>query len=71
MKAELIIGGENGLVLPAVEEGVQWTTQRRGTPGKLVFKVIRDNKLVFSEGAAVRLTVDGKKVFFEIGRAHV
>lgn len=64
VKTELILGGENGLVLPAVEEGIEWTTQRRGTPGKLVFKVIKDNKLKFSEGAAIRLTVDGQKVFY-------
>ena len=66
MNVELIIASSDGsvLLLPAVEEGVQWTTQRRGTPGKLVFKVIRDNELVFSEGSAVRLTVDGKKVFY-------
>lgn len=66
MNVELIIASSDGsvLLLPAVEEGVQWTTQRRGTPGKLVFKVIRDNELVFSEGSAVRLTVDGRKVFY-------
>lgn len=64
MKTELILEGENGLVLPAVEEGTEWTTQMRGTPGKLVFKAVNDSGLVFSEGSAVRLTVDGKKVFY-------
>ena len=66
MDVELIIASPDGseILLPAVEEGIEWTTQRRGTPGKLVFKVIKDSKLNFSEGAAIRLTVDGQKVFY-------
>lgn len=66
MDVELMISSSDGaeLLLPAVEEGIQWTTQRRSTPGKLVFKVIKDDRLDFSEGAAVRLTVDGNKVFY-------
>ena len=66
MDVELMISSSDGaeLLLPAVEEGIQWTTQRRSTPGKLVFKVIQDDRLDFSEGAAVRLTVDGNKVFY-------
>ena len=66
METELIITGTDGkkLLLPSVEEGIEWTTQRRSTPGKLVFKVLKDSKLNFSEGSAVRLTVDGQKVFY-------
>ena len=66
METELIITGADGkkLLLPSVEEGIEWTTQRRSTPGKLVFKVLKDSKLNFSEGSAVRLTVDGQKVFY-------
>ena len=63
---ELLISNEAGTKVyqPAVEEGIQWTTQRFGTPGKLTFKVLKDEVLNFQEGSAVRLTVDGKKVFF-------
>lgn len=66
MGIELLIGNEKGTraYKPAVEDGIEWTTERRGTPGKLSFKVLRDNKLNISEGSAVRLKVNGKKIFF-------
>lgn len=66
MNVELMIADSGGktLYIPAVEEGIEWTVERRSTPGKLVFKVIKDSKLDFSEGSAVRLTVDGQKVFY-------
>lgn len=52
------------ICLPAVEEGIEWTTQRSGAPGKLSFSVMSDGGENFSEGSAVRLKVDGKDVFF-------
>ena len=66
VNAELLIGNEKGTKLfqPAVEEGIEWTTERRGTPGKLTFKVLEDKKLSFSEGCPVRLKVNGTKIFF-------
>lgn len=66
MEVELLIADENGTKLyqPVLEEGIEWTTQRRSTPGKLTFSVLNDNKISFSEGSAVRFRVDGKKVFF-------
>lgn len=66
MKAELYIAGESGeeLYIPAVEDGVEWSTERWGVPGKLTFKVLADDVLDFSEGSAVQLRVDGAKVFF-------
>ncbi len=65
-KAELLIGDGKGAKLfqPAVEEGIEWSTERRGTPGKLTFKVLADKKLGFSEGCPVRLKAGGHKVFF-------
>lgn len=66
MNVELLIGNESGTKVyqPAVEEGIEWSTERRSTPGKLVFKLLKDDILDFSEGSAVRLCVDGDKVFF-------
>lgn len=66
MEIELMIGNESGtkVYFPAVEEGIEWTTQRSGAPGKLIFKVLQDEVLDFSEGSAVRLKVDGKGIFF-------
>lgn len=66
MKVELLISGPSGdkAYLPIVEEGIEWTTERKSTPGKLTFKVVKDDVISFEEGAAVRLKVDDKPVFF-------
>ena len=66
MNIELLIGNEAGTkaYLPAVEEGIEWTTERKNTPGKLAFKVLPDDILDFSEGSAVRMTADGDEIFF-------
>ncbi len=63
---ELLIGDESGTraYQPAVEEGIEWSTERKGVPGKLVFKVLHDDILNFSEGSPVRVKVDGDNVFF-------
>ena len=50
--------------IPAVEEGIEWSTERRSTPGKLTFKLVKDSVLQFEEGAAVRLRVGGRPVSF-------
>lgn len=66
VNTELLIGNEKGTKIfePAVEEGIEWSTERRGVPGKLTFKVLEDKKLGFSEGCPVRLKVNGRKIFF-------
>lgn len=66
MNVELLIADPSGskAYLPIVEEGIEWTTERRSAPGKLTFKVVKDGIIDFQEGAAVRLKVDGKGVFF-------
>lgn len=66
MNVELLIGNEEGTKVyqPAVQEGIDWSTERKNTPGKLVFKVLKDDILDFSEGSPVRLCVDGDRVFF-------
>jgi hypothetical protein len=65
MNVELLIADSSGKVYqPVVQEGIEWSTERSGTPGKLTFKVIKDSKIRFSEGCPVRMTVDGDKVFF-------
>lgn len=63
MNIELLIQGDK-LYQPLVEEGIQWTTERAGTPSTLKFTVIKDQEISFTEGNAVRLKVDGKDVFF-------
>lgn len=66
MNVELLVANESGkkVYQPAIEEGIEWETERRSAPGKLTFNVLKDDILDFSEGSAVRLTVDGSPVFF-------
>lgn len=66
MNVELLIGNESGTKVyqPAVQDGIEWSTERKDTPGKLVFAVLKDDVLEFSEGSPVRMIVDGDNVFF-------
>lgn len=66
LNVELLIGNEAGTKVyqPATEEGIEWSTERRSTPGKLTFKILKDDILDFSEGSPVRMKVDGDSVFF-------
>ena len=66
MNVELLVGNETGskVYQPAVEEGIEWSTERKDTPGKLTFKVLKDDVLDFSEGSPVRMRVDNDNVFF-------
>lgn len=66
MSTELLIGNESGTkaYFPAVEEGIEWTTERKGAPGKLTFKVLKDDALDFSEGSPVRMRNGGDNIFF-------
>ena len=65
MKAEIVIFDPTAekAYIPAVEEGIEWTTERRGSPGKLTCKVVNDKILHFSEGSMIQLRVDEKPVF--------
>ncbi len=66
MGVEILIGNETGakVFIPVVVEGVEWTTERKGTPGKLTFKVLKDEILDFSEGSPVSMRENGDEIFF-------
>lgn len=64
MNVQILIQNEGAVFEPAVVEGIQWTTERKGTPGKLTFKAVNDGQLDIEEGNAVKMTVDGENVFF-------
>lgn len=64
MNVKLLVQNEGNIFEPAVVEGIQWTTERKGTPGKLTFTAINDGRLDIGEGNAVRMAVDGGNVFF-------
>lgn len=64
MKCEILIQNGEMIYAPAVEAGIQWTTERKGAPGKLTFQVVMDSALDIQEGNAVQFCVDGAKVFY-------
>ena len=66
MKVTLIIAdSKSTLYAPVVLDDITWKTERRGSPGVLSFKILKDKESNrFSEGNHVRLEVDGKKVFY-------
>ena len=64
MNVELLISHNGQLYQPLVEEGIQWTTERSGSPSTLKFTVVKDQDIAFQEGDAVRMKMDGKNVFF-------
>lgn len=67
MNVELLIEGNGKLLQPITEEGIQWTTERAGSPSTLKFTVVKDELLGsigFQEGDPVRLKIDGQNVFY-------
>ena len=61
---ELYIMNGGVIYQPAVLDGMKWSTERKGTPGKLTFTVVVDENLNIQEGNAVKLIVDGVNCFF-------
>lgn len=67
MKTELLIQkNDTGKVyeLSELAEEVTFTTNRTGSPGKLGIQCLKSTDTNFSEGDAVRFSVDGKLIFF-------
>lgn len=63
-RVDIIIYNGSKILYPVVEEGISLTWDRKGTPGTLKFSVVKDSVLSFSEGDAVKLSVDGKDMFY-------
>ena len=64
MTAELLIQNGNTVYEPILLDGIEYTTQRVGTPSKLTFSVVQDGNLKVSEGNAVSLRWGGQNVFY-------
>ena len=64
VNVELLIQNGNKVFSPIVQEGITWTTERKGCPGQLQFKVVKDDIISFQEGDAVRLKVNGSNIFY-------
>ena len=63
MSIELLIQNGSTIYYP-VEEGAKLTLERKGTPGKLEFTVVKGPGLNFAEGDPVKLTVNGTAMFY-------
>lgn len=61
---ELYIRNGDKLYEPIIEDGVTWETERKGSPGKLTFTVVKDNIISFQEGNHVILKVDDEEIFY-------
>ena len=64
LAVEILIQHGSSIQYPAVEEGAKLTFERKRTPGKLTFTVVKDVALNFQEGDPVKLTVDGTPMFY-------
>ena len=64
MKVELWIINGTTAYQPILKSGITWDTVRYGEPSSLKFTCIKDKVLNITEGNAVKLTVDGKNIFF-------
>ena len=66
MAIELMIKNSTQTVayIPAIEDGLEWTTERSGSPGKVSFKVVQDGALNMAEGNEVSIKEEGTKIFF-------
>lgn len=63
MNIELLIQHNSKIQYPVVEEGVKLSLERKGTPGKLEFTVVKDGVLNFAEGDPVTFCADGTIIF--------
>lgn len=64
MSQQLLIQKGNRVFEPVVQDGVTWTTERKGAAGKLEFKVLKDNIINFEEGNPVAFKVDNTNLFY-------
>lgn len=64
MSVDLFIQNGPTIFFPVVQEGIQLFWERKGVPGRLEFSVVKDETLNFQEGNPVKLTVDGRTLFY-------
>lgn len=64
MKVDILISSNSKSFYPILVDGVTLEWHRKGAPGKLVFSVVKDGIISFTEGDSVKLQIDGKDMFF-------
>ncbi len=61
---ELLIQNGEVVYQPVIEGEITWETERKGTPGKLSFNILKDEIINFQEGNRVTFTYNGEKIFY-------
>lgn len=64
MNYEIFVQNGPMVYQPAIEGDITWATERKGSPGKLVFTAVQDSILNIQEGNAVQFNKDGQEVFY-------
>lgn len=64
METTLLIEHNGEIQLPVCVDTTTITWERKGTPGKLTFTVVKTDGLDFTEGDAVKFTADGTDMFY-------
>lgn len=64
LNIELIITHNNKMYFPIVQDEITWSTERKGVPGKLTFKVFKDKNLKVGMGDPIRFKYGDNKIFF-------
>ncbi len=64
MECLLYIQWSKKIYIPVTKDSITWSIERKGSPGKLEFTVIKDKNLYFEEGAQVSFRVNNTNVFF-------
>ena len=63
MEVQILIQNGGTVYYPGVVEGAKLTWERKNVPGKLEFRVVKDQVISFTEGDLVKLLIDGAPMF--------
>ena len=63
-KVQILMQHGNNVYEAVVEEGIELESERKGSPGKLTFTVLKDNVIQFEEGDPVKFLVDNQDTFY-------
>lgn len=61
---KILIQHGSNIMYPVVTEGTKLTWERKGTPGKLTFTLVKDANISYQEGDPVKMLVDDEPVFY-------
>lgn len=61
---KILIQHGSNIMYPVVTEGTKLTWERKGTPGKLTFTLVKDKNINYQEGDPVKVLVDDEPVFY-------